>query len=102
MRLETVVEFDDERVVQHAADVLLVLDYTLLLVLVYETLQHHLHRVEVTVTQTAHQVDLAESADCETLADLVTLQPALGGVLETVEGSPPIEHALTNRDLIVH
>lgn len=73
MSLETVVQFNYKWVVQHRHYRLLVLNYVLLLVLADESFQHHLHRVELPVSETSHQVNLAKTTDCETLADLVLL-----------------------------
>jgi len=52
--LEAVVQPYHEGVVQHRANIFLVLHQTLLLVFANELLQHHLHRVELTVAQTAN------------------------------------------------
>lgn len=76
MRFEAVVELDHKRMIELRTDVLFVLNNVLLLVLADELFQHHLHRVELSVLQTAHQVNLAESSDSQALADLILLQPS--------------------------
>jgi hypothetical protein len=84
--LEAVVQPYHEGVVQHRANIFLVLYQTLLLVFANELLQHHLHRVELTVSQTANKVHLAEPAYRQTFQHLVFLQPALSRKLYAVEG----------------
>lgn len=83
--LETVIHLDHEGVVQLRADILLILHDVFLLVLADELLQHHLHRVELPVLETADQVHLAEPSYRQALADLVLLQPALAHELHAVE-----------------
>lgn len=60
MRLETMVQFHYERVVQHTVYRLLVFDYRLLLVLADKPFHHHFHRVKLTISQAAHQIHFAE------------------------------------------
>jgi hypothetical protein len=65
-------------------------------------LQHHLHRVELTVSQTANKVHLAEPANRQTFQHLVFLQPALPYELYAVEGElVGLESALTDRNAVI-
>lgn len=45
----------------------------LFLVLANKSLQHHLHCIELTVSQTSHQVDLTEASNGEAFAYFVSL-----------------------------
>lgn len=79
------VEPDYEGMIELRADIFFVLDQVLLLVLANELLQHHLHGVELTISETADQVDLAESTDGQALEDLIFLQSSLSDKLDAIE-----------------
>lgn len=72
------------------------------MVLANELLQHHLHRVKLTVTQATHQVHLAESAYSEAFQHLVFFQPTLTDELYAVEGQlVSFQSAFPDRDTVV-
>lgn len=96
MGFEAVVQFNHEGVGEHGTDGLLILYDVLLLIVTDHPLQHDLHRVELAVSQTTHQVDLAETTYCQTFADFVFLQPTLTHVLQTVESCLFGEGALSD------
>ena len=71
------------------------------MVLANKSFQHHLHRVELPVSETPHKVDFAEASDGEAFADFVSFESAFGEVLEAVEGGFAGEDALSDGDLVV-
>lgn len=95
------IELDDEGVIKHRHDSLLVFYDILLLILADKALKHDLHGVELPVPQAANEIHLTKTANRQAFAYFVLFQAALRDVLETVEGSFPGEDALTYRDLIV-
>lgn len=101
MRFKAVPQSDYERVVETHAYTFFVLNYVFLVVFADETLQHDFHRVELSVPERAHQVDLAEAADGQTLAHLVLAEARLIGELEAVEGGLAGEDAVPDGDLVV-
>lgn len=101
MRFEAVIELHNEGMIQHSAYRFLVFYDILFLVVADEPLQHHLHRVELPIAETPHQVDLAETSNRQTLANLILFEPSIGDILKAVEGGFLGEDALSDRDLIV-
>ena len=101
MSFEAVVEFNDEGMVEHCHNRLLVLDDIFFLIFADEAFQHYFHGIELPISQTPYQIDLAEASNGQTLADFISLETALSDVLQTVEGCFSREDALTDRDLIV-
>ena len=101
MRFKAVPQSHDERVVETRAYTFFVLNYVFLVVFADETLQHDFHRVELSVPERTHQVDLAEAADGQTLAHLVLAETQLIGELEAVEGGLAGEDAVPDGDLVV-
>lgn len=99
--LEAVVQLHDEGVVEHGHDGLLVLDDVFLLVLADEAFEHDLHGVELSISETANEVDFAKAPDGEALAYFVSFEPALGEVLQAVEGGLAGEESLSDGDLVV-
>lgn len=87
--------------VQHGANWLLVLDDVLFLVVADESLQHHLHCIELPIPKAPDQVDLAESSNSQALAYLIFFEPSISHVFEAVKGGLFGEYALADGDLIV-
>ena len=75
------IHLHDEGVVQHLHDRLLVLNDVFFLVIADEAFEHDFHGVELAVSETADQVDLAEASNGEAFADLVAFEFAFGHVL---------------------
>ena len=76
MGFEAMVEFDDEGMVQHRHYSFLILYDILFLVFAYESFQHHLHGVELPISETSHQVDLTKPSDGEAFADFISFESA--------------------------
>lgn len=101
MSFETVIEFNDERMIQHCHNRLLVFDNIFFLIFANKAFQHDFHGIELSISETSHQINFTKTSDGQTFADFIPFETTLRHVFQTVEGSLSGENTLTNRDLIV-
>lgn len=73
MSLKAMVELDNKWVIEHRANLFLILNDILLLIIADKSLQHYLHCVKLPIPEASNQIHLTKTTNCQTFTNFVLL-----------------------------
>lgn len=82
---KAVIQFYHKWVIELCANILFIFYDIFLLIFADKLFEHHLHSIELSISQATHKIYLAESSNRQALQHLILLQSAFSHELKTVK-----------------